>query len=290
VKRFLTHVHDNWRRRPRFLVLLGKGTIDFRDNWGFGDNLNTPLLAATPLGLYASDNRLADVSGDDGVPDFMVGRIPVLSNEELRDYMDKLVAYESHGLGEALFFADNPDTAGDFIADSEAMRALVPENVPTHQAYVGTLTGSEARAAIFDRLDHGVGYANYIGHGALDRFADEGLIMSSDLPLSNATTPIFASLTCTVGRFEIPGWSSLGESLVTQPAGGSVATWAPSGLSYNGQAMILNRAFIESLYNEETTTLGEAVQSALEAFAAEGELPFMLSIYNLLGDPATKLR
>jgi uncharacterized repeat protein (TIGR01451 family) len=290
VKRFLTHVHENWRRPPRFLVLLGKGTIDFRDNWGHGDNLNTPLLAATPLGLYASDNRLADVSGDDGVPEFMVGRIPILSNEELRDYLDKLAAYESGGLGDALFFADNPDVAGDFAADSEAMRALVPDGTTTHQVYVGALTGPQARAAIFDRLDQGVGYANYIGHGALDRFADEGLIMSSDLPLSNAMTPILASLTCTVGRFEIPGWASLGESLVTQPGGGTVATWAPSGLSYNEQAMILNRAFVEALYDDETTYLGEAVQRALETFAGEGELPFMLSIYNLLGDPATTLR
>jgi hypothetical protein len=103
-------------------------------------------------------------------------------------------------------------------------------------------------------------------------------------------TPILASLTCTVGRFEIPGWASLGESLVTQPGGGTVATWAPSGLSYNEQAMILNRAFVEALYDDETTYLGEAVQRALETFAGEGELPFMLSIYNLLGDPATTLR
>lgn len=88
----------------------------------------------------------------------------------------------------------------------------------------------------------------------------------------------------------MPGWSSLGESLVTQPAGGTIATWAPSGLSYNNQAMILNRAFVESLYNSDTTYLGEAVQKALETFADQGELPFMLSIYNLLGDPATQIR
>jgi hypothetical protein len=54
--------------------------------------------------------------------------------------------------------------------------------------------------------------------------------------------------------------------------------------------MILNRAFVEALYDDETTYLGEAVQRALETFAGEGELPFMLSIYNLLGDPATTLR
>jgi len=54
--------------------------------------------------------------------------------------------------------------------------------------------------------------------------------------------------------------------------------------------MILNRAFVEALYDDNTQYLGEAVHHALETFAEEGELPFMLSIYNLLGDPAVTLR
>jgi hypothetical protein len=103
-------------------------------------------------------------------------------------------------------------------------------------------------------------------------------------------TPILASLTCTVGRFEVPGWSSLAEALVMREGGGAIAAWSPSGLSYNSQALILNRALIDALYDENTQYLGEAIQSSLSRFAQEGQLSFMLSIYNLLGDPATRLR
>lgn len=290
VRRFLAQVHDGWRPAPRFVVLVGKGTYDFKDALGQGDNLMPPLMAATPLGLYASDNRLADVDGD-GLADFMIGRVPVLSDEELRGFVAKLRSFEGSGLGEALFVADNADAAGNFPANSDEVAALLPEDVHVHRVYLSQLPLAEARAAMFDRLARGVGYWNYVGHGGLDRFTTEGLLTTSDVPsLVTSTPPVLASLTCSVGRFEIPGWASLGESLVMSESGGAIAVWAPSGLSYDVQALLLNRALVEALYDGETQYLGEAVHAALERFSREGQLPFMLSIYNLIGDPATRLR
>jgi hypothetical protein len=291
VNAFLRHARERWNPAPRFVVLVGKGTYDFKDVLGKGDNLMTPLFAATPNGLYASDNRLADVAGDDGVPDLMIGRIPVLSEEELRLYLSKLRAFEGAGLGEALFLADNPDAAGNFLGDSEKLVALLPDEVGAHKVYLSQMTLAQARQQVMATLQAGVGYWNYIGHGGLDRFASEGLFLTTDVPgLTNPVTPIVASLTCSTGRFEVPGWASLGEALVMKEEGGAVAAWTPSGLSYNSQALILNEALVKSLYDANTSTLGEAVQDALEEFSAEGQLKFMLSIYNLLGDPATRIR
>jgi hypothetical protein len=290
VKAFLKLVNGKWSPAPRFVVLVGKGTYDFKDVLAKGDNLMPPLMASTPNGLYASDNRLADFSGDDGVPDVRIGRIPVLSDEELRSYLSKLQAFEGTGLGEALFLADNPDLAGNFIGDSEQLTALLPDDVNVHRVYLSQLTLAQARQSVQTTLQSGVGYWNYIGHGGLDRFASEGLFLTTDVPLlANGVTPIVASLTCSAGRFEIPGWASLGEALVMKEDGGAVAAWTPSGLSYNSQALILNRALVKALYDGNTQYLGEAIESALETFSREGQLRFMLSIYNLLGDPATRL-
>jgi hypothetical protein len=291
VKAFLKLALDRWSPAPRFAVLVGKGTYDFKDVQRKGDNLMPPLMAATPNGLYASDYRLADVEGGDGVPDVMIGRIPVLSDEELRAYIGKLQAFEGTPLGEALFLADNPDAAGNFPGDSEKLVALLPDGVESHRLYLSQLTLAQARSELSARLQEGVSYWNYIGHGGLDRFASEGLFLTTDVPpLSNPVTPIVASLTCSTGRFEIPGWASLGEALVMKEDGGAVAAWSPSGLSYNSQALILNEALVQALYDGNSEYLGEAIQSALETFSEEGQLRFMLSIYNLLGDPATRLR
>ncbi|MGH9336702.1 MAG: C25 family cysteine peptidase, partial [Vicinamibacteria bacterium] len=65
VKTFIGLARAKWRPAPRFVVLLGKGTYDFKDVLAKGDNLMPPLMAATPNGLFASDNRLADVVGED---------------------------------------------------------------------------------------------------------------------------------------------------------------------------------------------------------------------------------
>ena len=234
--------------------------------------------------LSVIDTELDGILGEDDSK--------ILSEDELRDYIVKLQAFEAGGLGEALFLADDPDVAGDFTNDSETVRGLLPDGTTSHSVYLSAMTPPDARTALFDFLDQGtIGFTNYIGHGALDRFADEGLLLTTDIDtLTNAVPPIIASLTYTVGRYEIPGWASLAESLVTHAGGGAVATWSPSGLSYNDQAMILNEALIEAMYADDTRYLGDAVQSALEEFAENGELPFMLSIYNLLGDPATTLR
>ena len=84
--------------------------------------------------------------------------------------------------------------------------------------------------------------------------------LTADIPNleSGEPFPIVASLTCTVGRFEIPGFVSLGETMVVEPDKGAVAVWAPSGLSFHSDAMILNEAFVAALYAEENVTIGQA--------------------------------
>ena len=144
-------------------------------------------------------------------------------DDELRSYLSKLEAFEGTGLGEALFLADNPDLAGNFLGDSEQLTALLPDDVNVHRVYLSQLTLSQARQSVMTALQSGVGYWNYIGHGGLDRFASEGLFLTTDVPLlANGVTPIVASLTCSTGRFEIPGWASLGEALVMKEDGGAM--------------------------------------------------------------------
>lgn len=78
---FLAWAHRKWRPRPRFVVLAGSGSLDPRDNLGHGGNLLTPVLVTTPYGQAASDQALAELAGDDGVPE--VAAEDVLAPEDL---------------------------------------------------------------------------------------------------------------------------------------------------------------------------------------------------------------
>ena len=57
---------------------------------------------------------------------------------------------------------------------------------------------------------------NYVGHGGLDRLASEGLLVTADADaLTNGERlPVVTALTCTINRFEVPGFVPLGAALV----------------------------------------------------------------------------
>ena len=97
-------------------------------------------------------------------------------------------------------------------------------------------------------------------------------------------------MTCVVGQFAISGYDSLGEALVIQDKGGSVAIWAPTGLSFNDMAVILNEEYFRAVFVDGETVLGDAILKSLEEYERSGGLRFMLDIYNLLGDPALRLK
>ena len=65
----------------RYVALIGKGT-SIRRIQGDETNRFPVLMAATPYGLYASDNRYAKSEGD-RVPEIAMGRIPALNNEDV---------------------------------------------------------------------------------------------------------------------------------------------------------------------------------------------------------------
>jgi hypothetical protein len=83
IRDFLSYAYHNWKKAPRYVVLVGEGTYDYKDNLGYGDNLLPVLMVATPHGLFASDNRFVDVVGNDGVPEMAIGRLPVATSSEL---------------------------------------------------------------------------------------------------------------------------------------------------------------------------------------------------------------
>jgi len=297
IRDFLAYAHQSWRLKPQYVVLVGKGTYDYRDIQGLGDNLVPPLLVGTAYGLFASDNQLADVSGADGVPDIMIGRLPAVTPAELADLLQKIQTYESDPAGdwldEVILLADNPDQGGNFPNDSAALAALLPAGYDASEIYLSQMSTDGARQQLLTQLADGTALFNYLGHGGLDRLADEGILRKIDVAAMSGQDhlPIAALMTCVVGRFEIPGYVSLGESLVLQPGAGAAAVWAPTGLSYNYQSALMDRFLFEKLFlcNPCSPTLGEIVRDILAQQAWIDPGGNILDIYTILGDPALRV-
>jgi hypothetical protein len=242
----------------------------------------------------ASDIAFADLEGDDGVPEIAIGRLPVLTASELADYVEKIKAHESASGGEwqrrVLMAADNPDLAGNFSADSDSVAAFLPPEYAVGRVHLDATTPPLARQALLQALDDGVAAFNYIGHGGVDRLAEENLLTSADVAgLANADRlPAFLAMTCSVGNFAIPGYPSLGETMLLKKDGGAFAVWSPSGLSENPSAVLLDQAFFRAAFVDGERVMGDLVRRSL----GELETPaaaYMRSMYNLLGEPVSRL-
>ena len=295
IRSFLAFAWERWETPPDAVALAGSGSFDYRNHLGRGGNLIPPTMVQTPGGLYASDSTLGDVVGTDGAPEIAVGRIPVQTAEEFDWYIEKLEAYESSGEAagdrKVLFLADNADGAGDFGSDSERVASYLPAHITRQQLSLDRQSLTDVRSSLFEAVERGTLLINYLGHGGLDRLAAEGILTKQDAMAlqTSGRVPIVSALTCSAGRFEVPGIRSLAETLVLERDGGAVAMWAPSGLSFGQAGRELDEHFTDALFRGGFESLGEVILESQRRFASSGHFPHMMRIYNLIGDPALRL-
>ncbi len=297
VRTFLAYAYGRWKPAPRFVLLAGAGSYDYKNTLGYGDSLVPPMMVGAMDILTAADNRYGDVVGDDGIPEMAVGRLPVITPVEFQAYVAKIQAYEAADPAgwsqQVLMLADNPDpAAGNFPSDSDSIAAALPAGYTAIKVYLGPLDAAAVRSQTLAVLGSGTGVFNYIGHAGLDTLATERLLTNADVPtLHNGPhLPFMSAATCAVGNYSVPGYRSLAVLLALQADGGMAAVFAPTGSSLNVDGVALDQRLFEYLLAGATVRAGDATRAALGQFAAAGGPRYALDTYNLLGDPALEMR
>jgi uncharacterized repeat protein (TIGR01451 family) len=292
IRDFIGYAYASWNKPPRYIVLAGDGSFDYKNYRGYSENLVPVMLTTTPLGLFPSDNLYADVDGDH-VPDVALGRLPVLTPQEIRDMLGKMQAFEGSARDRVIFLADDPDTGGNFPADSDDIAMLVPPSYQKEKIYLlnpGQI--STVRTQLLEEINKGALLVNYIGHAAYSLLSYDGILYPEDLDswTNYHGLPVLTAMTCVVGMYAYPGLDTLTEAMVLKADGGAVASWAPTGLSYNSLSKILDEEFFRAAFDETDEILGDVILEAFEGYDARGGPVYVMDIYNLQGDPALKLR
>jgi hypothetical protein len=279
---------------PSVVVIIGNGTLDHKDRMGYADSFVPIRMASTPWALAASDDRLLN-NNHPRLQRFAVGRLPITSEQEGLAYVEKLKAYESGAFDvrryQALLVADNPDKGGDFHANADRLAtALV-----SAAGFDGVRGLYHPRDAVRTNLRLSsawdVGYVSYDGHGSTAQAGNgsERFITAADAALlQNTVHPIFTALTCAAGDYAVPGTRSLAGALVLNPAGGAMASLAPTGLSLDKDAQRLGAAFVDSLY-AGSNTVGDALLEA-ETLTEGAISDFIPHVYSVVGEPAVYAR
>ncbi len=320
IRRFLWHAYAAWPApAPVYVLLVGDGSYDFKDNLGFHpDNILPPYLDNVDpwLGETASDLRYVEVSGGDDIPDMFIGRWPVGNTDELQAVLQKTLYYGrempiAEWQRHIVFVADNyrdalghPDRAGDFAAqaDQSAVGQLHvpfrvhrlyyapwPHHPPGSQYYENE---NEMRNDIYLLWNEGVGIMNWVGHASYEQWGEEKFLHARELDvLHNADRlPFLFSITCFTGYFHHPEYASLDEALLVKPDGGTVASWSPTGLAVAYGHQYLQYGFYRSLVSGERTVGPLTMAGHLYLYTQNGTYSFLSQTYVILGDPLLRLK
>jgi hypothetical protein len=296
IRAFLKYAYHSWQgASPRYVVLLGDATYDpqhfLSTSWA------SPLPALWEKTTYlwtASDPALAAVNGEDLLPDLAIGRLPATTREQAEALVSKLLAWEDsrQGLsGKAVLVADTPDTAGDFEVDVEDIHGSFLADRSTTTLKVREL-GAGTRPAILGSFDDGASLVSYVGHGGTAVWSSANVLNSWDAASLQAQSrqPLLLTLNCLNGYFVAPNFDSLSESLLKAEGRGAIAALSPSGLSLDGPAHQYHRALMAEIASGRHARLGDAILAAQVAYAETGLMPELLTVYQILGDPAMRIR
>ncbi|MGX9727747.1 MAG: Ig-like domain-containing protein [Candidatus Electronema sp. VV] len=294
---FLAYVHGKWAQAPRYVALIGDGSYDYRNHLLYGWPVIPSVLVATPEGFFPSDNALADVAGNDGVPEFAVGRIPVFDKAEFDRYIDKVISYElSAGSGSMTVVNDKNDpAAGNFKASAELVAGFAPEQMTVSKLDVDSLGVTAVHDRIKTAMQQGTGILHYIGHSSLIGFGKgNGLLSAKNIEeLNPAGQPtLMVSMSCSAASFGYPAMNSIGESAVLRADGAAVGFFGATGLSFNHLGDIIAEGFYRSLFDQAAAPrLGDAVLESKRHYrqVKQGDDAATMDIYNLLGDPAVRM-
>jgi hypothetical protein len=281
---------------PRYIRPAGgKGNVDYTDRL---KQRRQPRPAAHdyhPVGHERRRRRYGDVEGEDGVAEIAIGRIPALTEGRVARLHRQTpwptkAAPRAVGASASSWSPTNPTTAGDFTSDSEGIAQRHHPAVLGGPRLPGMGRRLATRSRLLDGFRQGSLLVNYIGHSAVTFIGKDYSYLKADIPsLTNGDRqPLFSAMTCNVGRFEVPGQIGLSEQLVLR-SGGAIASYSPTGLSLNADAVRINQHLMDVLLRDGERVLGDAVLEAQRRYGAEPHRRFMQEMYGIFGDPAVRL-
>ncbi|TCJ13304.1 type IX secretion system sortase PorU [Flaviaesturariibacter flavus] len=321
-KMFYDRQRATWGASGKYLLLLGRGSFDYRDrvrnNTNFVPVWESPS-SLDPLSTYASDDFFGFLDDNEDIHSLLVpntldigiGRIPVRNATEAGNFVAKLLAYHSPaGFGpwrnNATFVADDGDQ-NLHLEDAEVMASTTKTQAPflnqqkiyldAYRREGGTAGGAypQANAAINNNILAGALIWNYSGHGGYARLAEE-TIADQDIVnnwKNQNRLPLFITATCDFAPYDLPGINSLGENLLVRPQTGAIALMTTSRVVFAYSNRVLNNNYLQTALQPDASgrykTLGEAVQASKNlTYLTNGDVNNNRK-FALLGDPAMTL-
>ncbi len=335
IQKFLRYVYNNWQQPvPTYVVLVGDAHYDYkfatveryRRDPSFRGTYNLyPIFVPTyhgwapESGETAMDQRFVNISGDDPLPDMLIGRLSVQTPEALTTMVEKIINYEKDlrtgpWQGTLIQVADdNTDNPGDGVFEFSRDKLIantIPVGYNTRQIYLRKIRSPErTRLQIRSAINQGALLIEYTGHGGIQTWADESIFRLDDvLGLRNRNLPFVITTTCLNGQFDKPqqvGNHCLSEQFLLGEYG-AIASLSATRLTYGTANAEFDEDLFEALFGVgraghlDTGFQTPPAPRTIGHIIANAKISFLTRIrntqwipgteqYTLFGDPASRL-
>jgi hypothetical protein len=321
---------DSTKNYPKYLLLMGDASYDYKDRLSENTNF-VPTYQSynslVPVSSYLTDDYfgiLDTMEGfySNGDLDIGIGRLPVKTETEANTVADKIEIYLTHISEYSETNGCNTYTAemsGDwrnltcYIADDEDndMHIEQAENLTAiidtsfHDYNVEKIyfdaypqeTGSQGASypqvtdLINDRIQKGVLFINYTGHGGETGLAHEKVIQIADI---NSWTnlysmTVFVTATCEFSRFDEPSRNSAGELVLLNPNGGGIALFTTTRVSFAYSNFNLNKSFCQEVFTKDSNNVYPRLGDIIRKSKIDNGSIVNIRNFVLLGDPALRM-
>ncbi|MBX9782884.1 MAG: type IX secretion system sortase PorU [Chitinophagaceae bacterium] len=321
VKMYYDKAGTNVASRPKYLLLFGDASFDYKNRTGGNTNLVPCFendVSLDPLSTYTSDDFFGFLDDADNINvsfplsllDIGIGRIPAKNSQDAKNAVDKIISYHNKDAfgpwrNEMTFVADDEDN-NLHLDDTELHTSIVKSKNLFHlnkiyldaynqQSGSGGSRYPDVNQAINNKFFSGTLIWNYSGHGGFRRLAEE-VILDQDMVNGWSNTnklPLIITATCDFAPYDNPAITSIGENILLRERTGAIALMTTTRVVFAFSNRIINSAYFQQSLTPDANgnypSLGESIKLTKNATYTNFGDVINNRKFTLLGDPAITL-
>jgi hypothetical protein len=315
IRDFVFHAYTTWDISPRYILLFGAGSFDFRRILGLRQNYIPTYQtdeSINQIGTYTTDDYYVQFTAGSRRPSMVIGRISASSSDEARVSVDKIIHYETASTfgpwrNIITYVADDGLTtrggdegnlhtwqseqlANQYTPPSFEQQKIYIVEYPTETTASGRRK-PDANRALVSRINDGTLILNWTGHGNPRVWAHEWIFVREvTIPqLFNRDRLTFiTAATCDFSRIDDPRERSSAELIVSRQEGGAIGLLSATRVVFSSDNAAFNNAYYANLLSTgpdgNTERIGDALYATKQLRFSVNDIKFVL-----LGDPTLRL-
>jgi hypothetical protein len=299
IRDYLKHAYENWLETPRYVLLFGAASYDYKDLLGTRSSYVPTWQSVDSrdgVGSYSTDDFFARF-GTSASPTLVGGRIPARTPAEANIVVDKIIGYEQQSATgtwklRMLFVGDDQfphESEGalhtqqmETLAEGTVNgRRYTPEMFERRKVYIAeyaTVVTAQGRRkpgayqALIDHINEGVLAVNFAGHGNPTVWMHEGVfsVQTSIPALTNSNKlALFFLATCNFSQYDDAKRYTGSELLLYKPDGGAIGVISATRKVFAHQNAALQQRIYQGFFIVDQFGRIQAERPAVAVFTAK---------------------